>query len=55
MRGGPEARLVYRADEWKYGGLWHFMSGNREIVDRLPPLVIKIYHILSSYYEGSPS
>jgi putative transposase len=50
-----EAQLVYRADEWQYGGLWHFMSGNREIIDKPPPLVLRIYHILSSYYEGSPA
>ncbi|MDR0720807.1 MAG: transposase [Treponema sp.] len=54
-RNPVDAQLVYKADEWEYGGLWHFISGNREIIDTMSPLVLKIYHILLSHYDGKPS
>jgi putative transposase len=54
-RNPVDAQLVYRAEEWEYGGLWHFILGNREIIDLLPPLVLEMYHILLSHYDGNLS
>jgi putative transposase len=31
-----KACQVERADEWRYGGLWHMRRGLRDIVDDLP-------------------
>jgi putative transposase len=39
-----DARIARRIDEWEYGGLWHFIIGNREILDELPCFAAFIYH-----------
>jgi hypothetical protein len=38
------AQIAGRIDEWKFGGLWHFIIGNREILDELPCFSAFIYH-----------
>ncbi|AEF83668.1 conserved hypothetical protein [Treponema primitia ZAS-2] len=42
------AQIVGRADEWEFGGLWHFKEGNCEILEGLPGLTLGMYHL---YYR----
>jgi REP element-mobilizing transposase RayT len=41
-----KAQLIRRADEWEYGGLWHFKIGNRDILGELPFFVAFLYHCI---------
>jgi putative transposase len=38
------AQVVERAEEWRFGGLWHFIRGNREILGELPWFAAFLYH-----------
>jgi hypothetical protein len=37
------ARLVGAIDEWRYGGLWHFKRGDRDILGELPGFAAGLY------------
>jgi putative transposase len=37
------AQIVRRIDEWRFGGLWHFTIGNREILGDLPKFITSLY------------
>jgi putative transposase len=38
------AQIAGRIDEWEFGGLWHFIMGNREILGELPGFTTFLYH-----------
>jgi putative transposase len=38
------AQLIDRVDEWQFGGLWHFIIGDQDILGELPGLTASIYH-----------
>jgi putative transposase len=38
------AQIASRIDEWQYGGLWHFIIGNRAILGELPCFTSFLYH-----------
>jgi putative transposase len=38
------ARLAERIDEWQFGGLWHFIISEREILEGLPCYAAFLYH-----------
>ncbi|GHU63638.1 hypothetical protein FACS189445_6850 [Spirochaetia bacterium] len=39
-----DAQIVRRVDDWEFGGLWHFIIGNHEILDEVPDFVLWLYH-----------
>jgi putative transposase len=39
-----KAQLVARVDKWRFGGLWHFIRGDRGILGELPDFVAYLYH-----------
>jgi putative transposase len=39
-----DAQIVGRAEDWEFGGLWHFIIGNREILGEPPGFVSFLYH-----------
>ncbi|MDL2229655.1 transposase [Treponema sp. OttesenSCG-928-L16] len=39
------AQVVRNVWEWRYGGLWHFLTGNAEILGEPPPLLHLFYRI----------
>jgi hypothetical protein len=38
------AQIAGRIDEWQYGGLWHFIIGDRDILGDLSCFASFIYH-----------
>jgi putative transposase len=38
------AQIARRVDEWRFGGLWHFTIGNRDILGELSSLTAFLYH-----------
>jgi putative transposase len=38
-----KAQLVGRIDEWEFGGLWHFIRGERDILGELPGVTAYLY------------
>ncbi|MDL2229393.1 transposase [Treponema sp. OttesenSCG-928-L16] len=42
-----KAHLVKHSSEWESSGLWHFLSGNRDILGKPPPSVVLLYHVFS--------
>jgi hypothetical protein len=41
-----KAQIAGRADEWEYGGLWHFKIGDRDILGELPDFTAFMYHYI---------
>jgi putative transposase len=39
-----KAQIINRIDEWEYGGLWHFIIGDRDILGELPVFTAFLYH-----------
>jgi putative transposase len=39
-----KAHIAGRINEWEFGGLWHFIIGNREILGELPGHATFLYH-----------
>jgi putative transposase len=37
------AHIVRRVDEWRFGGLWHFIIGDREVLGDLPRFTTFLY------------
>jgi putative transposase len=46
MQNPVRARLCGRIDQWEYGGLWHFIRGNRDILGELPGFTAYLYHCI---------
>jgi putative transposase len=42
-----KAQIIGRIDEWEFGGLWHFIRGDRDILDKLPGSIAFLYHVLA--------
>jgi putative transposase len=40
------AQLVGRIDKWEFGGLWHFIRGERDILGELPGFTAFLYHCI---------
>jgi hypothetical protein len=40
------AQIACRIDEWRHGGLWHFIIGDRTILGELPCFTSFLYHWL---------
>ena len=41
-----KAQLTGRIDKWEFGGLWHFIIGNREILGELPFFASWVYQCI---------
>jgi putative transposase len=44
------AQLVGRIDEWEFGGLWHFIRGDREIPGELSSFTVFLYHCITASF-----
>jgi putative transposase len=47
-RNPVEAGLAGSAEEWEYGGVWHFLKGETSILDS-PPLIKAVYQAFSRW------
>jgi len=45
-----KAGLVERAEEWEYGGVCHFLRGEKGIID-IPPWIPALYHDFMCNYQ----
>jgi putative transposase len=44
------AHMVRNPEDWEFGGLWHFISGQKDILADLPLWIRKIYHAYIRFF-----